>query len=448
MARTKLPIHVRGETLGFDTPKPWSLNVLYLLFNTPRLYQPLVDAWDDRVPGTKRALQRLTDLGMVDYQEPIIVDTLTGEPATTVTKPAKRYRITAAGQRLLAQIDEDSGVLQEFTPKTSPANRLGVYRLLQATDTDAAGGISARAAIEKSGLAGRTGRWWLARLVEDNYVRELDEMLPDVREVVPAHWRPNRLLARHLIDICEERTLPGAGEVLVKDLRLRRSRYLDDIDPARLGVDGATDYDHDVGAQRVLAKFVTSKRFITAGLFAVEPRLAVRLDSNARPWRFDPEGDRTIFYQPDAWFREYGKDGVARGILEYERYQTRRDGWAHIERCVGYVGTSLPVFEPVVVRFVVDSVGRARSYTELIEAYADWLIKNPNRRPRHNITLAVIDTRSLEELDDTLDLAGWWRITLPTFEEGEDADEPELVLHPRKHSPYEAYFAARGDTDS
>lgn len=439
MARTKLPIHVRGETLGFDTPKPWSLNVLYLLFNAPRLYQPLVDAWDARVPGTKRNLSRLVELGMVEYQEPIIVDTLTGEPATTTTKPAKRYRITAAGTRLLEEIDADSGVLQDFTPKTSPANRLGVHRLLQATATDASGGISARAAIERSGLAARTGRWWLARLVEENYVRELDELLADVREVVPAHWRPNRLLARHLIDICEERTLPGAGEVLVKDLRLRRSRYLDDIDPARLGVDGATDYDHDVGAQRVLARFVASERFITTGLFAIEPRLTAYVDSAARPWRFDPEGDRSVFYQPDAWFREYDRNGVVRGILEYERYQTRRDGWAHIERCVGYVGTNLPVFEPVIVRFVVDSVGRARSYTELIEAYADWLIKNPNHRPRHNITLAVNDTARLAEEGDPLALDGWWRITLPTFEEG-DGSESALVLHSPKHSPYESYF--------
>src|SRR5690606_10777835 len=125
--------------------------------------------------------------------------------------------------------------------------------------------------------------------------------------------------------------------------------------------------------------------------------LRAPLDDTQRPWRFGQGGSgRDIYYQPDAQYREYTESGLARSLLEYERYQTRRDGWGHIERFCGWLYTSVPAFEPVVLRFVVDSVHRARSYTELIEAFVDWQMRRPELTIPHNVTLAVASAGDLE----------------------------------------------------
>lgn len=435
MARTDVPFRIRAETLGFETTKPWSLDALYLLFSAPRVFEPLVDAWDARRPGTRRAISRLAELGLVAHQPAVIVDTITGEVAHQIGKPVLRYRITAAGRRMLEAIEEDSLVLHEFTPKTTASNRLKVLALLRAFDTEATDGVSQAYAVRVSGLAGRTGRWWVGRMVDEGLVRQLPTRVPDVREVVPAHWRPTRLLARHLTDICREHTLPGSSEAMIADLRLNRSRYLDDIDPARVTLSGATDYDHDVGTQRTLAHMLRSERFVAGGLFQIEPRLRAPLDDTQRPWRFGQGGSgRDIYYQPDAQYREYTEAGLARSLLEYERYQTRRDGWGHIERFCGWLYTSVPAFEPVVLRFVVDSVHRARSYTELIEAFVDWQMRRPELTIPHNVTLAVASAGDLEAAPDPLHPEVWWRIKLPS-------GNGQPVLHPRQGSPYERYFS-------
>lgn len=440
MARTEIPFRLRSETLGFDGPNPWSLPALHLLFSAPRVYEPLVVGWERRHKGTRRALDRLVGMGFVAYQPPIIMNTVTGEVAERVGRPATRYRATAAGLRLLEAIADDSGVLQEFTPKTSPKNRLGVQRLLEAVAIDstvAPDGVSAAYAAQQAGMSERTARWWLGRLVEKGVVRELDRMVADTREVIPAHWRATRLLARHLTDIANERELPGAPGSLVTEFRLQRSRFLGDIVPERVGLGGATDYDHDVGTQEVVSELLRSPRFQANGIFVVEPRFAVPIFDDRYPWEFHPAGTSKLYYQPDVEYREMGRNGIRRAILEYERYQTRRDGWEHLERFLGWLRCNVLPFESAVLRFVVASQQRARSYTELIEAFADWLMRRPDLRPVQEVQLEVISRPQLAKLEDTLDERGWYRISLPRYQ-GEG--KPRALLHPESKSPYDEYF--------
>lgn len=437
---TTLPFHLRSETLGFDRPKPWSAPALHLLFNVPRVYEPLLTAWERRNPGSKVAMRRLTEMGFVAYQDPVILDTITGLPAAKAERAVERYRITAQGRRLLAAIAEDSGALQEFTPKTSPENRLKVQALLASTDLTsevAPYGVSSRYIISRCDLAERTARWWISRLTDGGYLRLLETKVPDVREVIPAHWRATRVLGRHLSEIAEERSLPGAVDAMKAQYRLGRSRYLDEIDPTRVGLGGATDYDHDIGTQQILAELMRSPRMSTEGVFTVEPRFRIATDKTVRPWRFVPDGESSVPYQPDAEYREYHSGGVQRAVLEFERYQRRRDGWAHIERFLGWVGSSLPPFEKVVLRFVVDSDPRARSYAELVEAFSDWLGARPEYRVVQQVGFEVASKQRLLQVPDPLDPAHWYRITPPRATPDIPASP---VLHPIKQSPYHQYF--------
>jgi hypothetical protein len=94
-------------------------------------------------------------------------------------------------------------------------------------------------------------------------------------------------------------------------------------------------------------------------------------------------------------------------------------------------------FEPAVLRFVVDSDARIRSYVPLIEAFTDYILDHPERLPTNPVTLAVTSAPRLLAAADPLDPRGWHRIRLPR--EGADtAGQP--VLH-RKATPYDDYFS-------
>ena len=100
-------------------------------------------------------------------------------------------------------------------------------------------------------------------------------------------------------------------------------------------------------------------------------------------------------------------------------------------------------FEPAVLRFVVDSDARVRSYVELIEAFADYCLDHPERLPHNPVLLAVASIDSVcnnPKLTDPLDDRAWYRITLP----GSQAPTRQPVLHDAQDSPYEEYFGARG----
>lgn len=427
----------RSETFGFDTSSPWALDAFRLLFAVPRAYEPLTGAWDVRYPGTSRALARLAEMEFVEHQPGVIIDTRTGKTATRPTRRVARYRTTARGRRLAADVAEDLRVLEDTFAHLTPDNAAGVGRLIDVFDlsgSHAAYGLSAAHAAQLSDLPERTVRWWVARLTDQGLLRRLEEDLADVREVIPAHWRVTRMLCRQLTDVID--AFDDASDHLKVEFRLSRSRFLDDIDPARVGISGATDFDHDIETQRILAAMMSSPRCSTDGVFAVEPRLLLPLNKTVEPWQFDPDASPTLFYQPDAEMREQQDRRVWRSVVEYERYQTRRDAWNHIERFLGWLHTRALPFEAAVLRFVVDSEPRVRSYVRLIEAFADHTLDNPQLLPANQVRLAVSSAPRLLAADDPLDDSCWFRIDLPASGNG-----AVPILHPKDDSPYDDYFS-------
>lgn len=449
---TRVPLGLRSETFGLDTEEPWAIDALRLLFAGPRIYQPLVDAWDNRFNGTTEALARLVEPGFVAYQPPVIVDTVSGTVASKSGRSVRRYRITAAGRRLRAAATAGDA-LASFAPRTSSANRDMLRRILDAADSDAArnsNGVSFSYLHAAGGGAERSARWWVRRLVDGGYLRVLDVQVPDVRAVVPGHFRITRMLTNQMKVVINTQPVSPAVHAKVRDMAINRRKFLSDIVVGRVSVAGATDYDHDVEAQEVLATFCSSQRAHFEGRFRIEPRYhlpAVAVDgenttthTTAETLRFQTDGDIDVFYQPDAEYREHGEMVARRGILEYERFQTRRNGWEHLERFIGYLNMKALPFEEAVLRFVVASEPRARSYTELIEAYVDWLIDHPELRPVQRAVVAVAAMEQIEGLADPLADAWWYRIALPT----RSGDvEPEAVLHTGEGGPYEDYFGLR-----
>lgn len=433
MARRSF-IH-RAETFGYDTDTPWAHDALRLLVSVPRAYQPLVDAWEKRHPGTKRSLARLVDMGFVEYQPGVIVDTRTAELATSESPKVSRFRLTARGRRLYGEVVEDLRVLEDVFPRLTEANVKDLARLLSAFNLEgshAKYGLSLLAAAEMTTMPERTARWWVERLRKSGHIRRLPFRLADVREVVPAHWRITRVACRQLSDVLH--AFHPAPETVVKAWRLSRRRFLDDIDPARVGITGATDFDHDVEAQRILADLLRSGRSISDAMFVIEPRLSLPADTDATPWAFDPDGRDTIFYQPDAELRELRDGKVFRTIVEYERYQSRRDAWSHIERMLGYLHTTALPFESATLRFVLDGESRVRSYVDLIEGFAAYSIDHPEAMPPNRVLLMVSSAGRLAEAADPLSESAWFRIPLAVPAE---AGTPRL--HDVNDSPYDAY---------
>lgn len=438
---TRRPFATRLETFGLDTATPWALDALRLLFHVPRAYAPLVTAWEVRHPGTRKALDRLTDAGFVAFQKAVVVNTRTGEVADTPGRKVPRYRATSKGKRLAAAVAEDSRVLEDTFPRTAEANSAGILALLEGfvlEDSHAKFGMSAAHAQALCGLPPSNVKWWIRRLKDDGYLRELEEKIADIREVVPAHWRVTRLLCRQLDDVIAAFPATAPASLRVQ-FRLRRARFLDDVDPARIGITGATDFDHDIECQRILAALLRSPRCVTDGIFHVEPRFTLPLHAAARPQEFLAGATGTLFYQPDAELREFDGDVVRRSVVEYERFQSRRDAWNHIERFLGYLATMTLPFEAAVLRFVVDSEPRVRGYVELIEAFADYALDHPQRMPGNAVTLAVSSTPRLLGSPDPLDPRAWFRIAVPSSD-GADTDR-RPVLHPAEASPYDEYFA-------
>jgi hypothetical protein len=430
----------RSETFGLETPEPWALDALRLLFNVPRVFEPLADAWDARHPGAKRTLNRLVEMGFAAYQPAIVVDVRSGAAASRRTRPVARYRATSSGRRLARAAAEDPRVVQDAFPKCTDQNAAGVAALLAVFDLDdlhGRTGVSAPTATERAGMSERTGRWWVRHLVEHGYLRVLDTRLGDTRELVPAHWRATLELARQLRAVLD--AYPAPHGALAAELRLHRTRFLDPIDPARIGADGATDFDHDVSAQRVLAAMLHSPRTVPGASFLVEPRLVLTADDHTRPWTFRDGEPALVPWQPDAVLTER-TTSPRRSVVEYERYQSRRDAWGHIERFLGYLSLRTLAFEPAVLRFVVDTEARLRSYVELIEAFADYAAEHPERMPGNAVTLAATTVERLVVPGDCLDDRRWHRIDLPQHDDGLPFGGA-CVLHDPASSPYDQYFS-------
>lgn len=430
----------RVETFGLDTADPWALPALRLLFSAPRVYEPLAVAWEKIHPGTMRALARLVELGLVNHQPGLIVDTRTGQQAQVASRRVPRYRTTAKGRRLVLAVNEDLRVLDDVFPRTDQDNVDGVRRLLEALDLQDSGakyGLSAQHATVLSGLPNPNVKWWIRSLKAKGYVRQLEVKYADVREVIPQHWRVSRALCRQLLDVLD--AFESAPQGLRVEFRLTRSRFLTDIDPARVGLSGATDFDHDVHCQQVVGALLASPSAVPQGVFTIEPKLSIPADVAARPWQLRAGADGQVFYQPDAEMRERVGGKVTRSLVEYERFQSRRDAWNHIERFLGYLATGALPFEPAVLRFVVDSAPRERAYVELIEAFADYALDHPERMPANPVTLAVSNFDRVLSSGDPLSSGAWFRLEVPTSGGADTARVP--VLHPAEASPYDEYFS-------
>lgn len=432
-----------SDNFGFDRSQPWALDAFRLLFNVPRAYTPVVVAWDRRYRGVQRALARLVDDGFVAYQPPLILDTRTGRVGDMESRKVPRYRTTPRGQRLVGAVREDPRVLEDEFSHLTGENSLSVARLLTSLDlseSEGRWGRSGSHAAELAGLSERTGRWWIRRLIETGFVRELSGRFSDVREIVPAHWRITRQLSRQLDSVLV--SVPNAPTQLVGEFRLRRSRYLDDISIDAIASGVAADFEHDIEAQKILAALLNSPQCATGGVFSVEPRLLLPAEGTLTLRRFQSGGSSTVFYQPDALITERADGtrddgGVRRGVIEYERSQGRRDAWSHIERFLGYLHTMTYPMESAVLRFVVDSEARERSYVRLIEAFAEYSLDHPERLPANPVLLAVSSVSRVLEADDPLASGAWYRLAL----EAGEVSVRQPLLHERASSPYKQWIS-------
>lgn len=440
-ANVRRSFHQRAETFGFESQEPWALHALDLIFRVPRAYQPLVGAWEKRHSEVLEALERLVSGGWVAYQPPVLVDSRSGELTAHSGKRLDRYVTTRSGRQLATSAKEDSRAIEDRWAKVAPGNATKIAALLNAFDVRGSHlkyGVSGPQAIELSGLADRTGRWWVNKLVADGLLRQLEGKTADQREVIPGHWRPTRMLAQQLHDVFAAYT---RWAHLTGSWRLQRTRYLTNIDPARVGISGATDYDHDVVAQQVLGAMLASPRVVKAAAFDVEPRIALGVTPVAQVYGaallFNLPGSDIALYQPDGIIVERTDDNkVRRSIVEYERHQSRRDGWLHLERFCGYVVQRRLPFEPVALRFVVDSASRLRAYIELIEAFCDYLTDNPDLAPPNQVVLCAASVQKVVASADALDDRCWHRLELPQ-------GNGNCLLHQRESSPYDLYFSRK-----
>lgn len=428
-------VRQRSETFGYGGDE-WAVPALRLLFASPRTYESLLDAWDRRFPGTRTAMGRLTELGFVAHQPAVVVDTASAEFASTSSRPVDRFVLTASGRRVLADAWEDDRTLTDRFQRLTPPNVRHLVDLLEAFNLSGGHvkvGLSAKTAVGRTGFPERTGRWWVRRLHDNKLIRQLPGRVADVRAVIPAHWRPTVALRQQLRFLVREDVAPVSIAV---EFHLERSRTLPDIDPARLGISGATDWDHDVQAQMVLAELLRSPGFEPDGVFVIEPRLDLPVTGTS-PGLFRHDADGVSSYIPDAEMRERDTSGLWRCVLEYERFQSRRDAWSHVEKFLGRLHLDALAGERAVLRFVLDSDSRVRSYVSLIEAVADYFNEHRHRIPRNEVLLAVSSLPRLQRSNDPLAAANWFRIALP---QGSDTDT-QPVLHVAEDSPYNRYFA-------
>lgn len=429
----------RTETFGLDTATPWALGALRLAFAVPRVYRPLAESWEKHYPGTLKALTRLTDMGFLAHQSSLIVDVRSGLISGRSGAPLPRYRTSASGKRLVAAAQMDLRVLTDTFPRTSKTSAVKVRKLLKAFNLDTPHsryGLSVPHATEISGLPERSARWWVKHLCDQTYLVELETRIADIREVVPEHWRTTKVLCRQINDVLTAFPATAPGELRV-EFRLGRSRFLNDVDPARIGITGATDFDHDIETQQILSSILDSPRCAITGVFNVEPRISLPAEQDGDQMLFDRDGTCSVFYQPDAELREvHGDNKVWRSVIEYERFQTRKDAWNHIERFLGWLQLMALPGEPGMLRFVVDTEMRAKSYVALIEAFADWILDHPELQPPNTIVLAVSSAKRVLGAADPLDPQNWFRIEIP-MGRADTERKPVLSL---QNSPYDEYF--------
>jgi hypothetical protein len=427
------------ESFGFEDKDPWSLPVIKLMFSLPRLYKPLVLSFEKVYPGTIRYLKFLVKLGFIEYQDDIIIDTKTGKPKKKQSKPQSRYKLSSKGITFHKLVESDIRHLSDKYPKMLSRNYNNISKILISLylqDTHARFGISITHLASLTKMPTKTVRYWVDVFIKDGYIRKLDRKVSDTRSVIPAHYRVNKLFVKQLSSILES---VEDGEVLKKELKLNRGRFLKDINPLRVGISGATDYDHDVDTQIIISNLILSKNIQNNLLFKIEPKFPLYIEKNNNDYIFKKISNNKIYYQPDAQFIETIDGANYWSILEYERYQNRRDGWSHLEKFIGFVYINALQFEGGIIRFVVNSESRLKSYVKLIEAFADYLVTNKEFCPENDIILAVTTLDTILSAKDPLDSKNWYRIIIPKNQ----SDDKKILYHTEKSSPYNIYFSRK-----
>ncbi len=443
----------RRETFGFETTQPWALDALRLVCNTPRVYPDLLQAWERCHPGSTAAVTRLTTGGFIDYQPAVIVNTITKQPAARTTPPSSRYRLTTKGRAALERWTEDIRYFDREFPYAKPANAPSVVKFVAEFNLQAAAGkvgMSLSGAVAQSGIAESAGKWWLKRLVTLKYLKLRPEKVADVRKVVPEHWRVNSKLRLQLKDTLEE-----FGEQwghLVDDLQAHtRKAALQDVDPAQITLMGASSYTHDVNAASIAGALVESPLFTPGTFFRLEGVHNLGVHTDTYPWVFDTAGSNSTGYQPDVELRATEPSGMSRRVaVEYERYQSRADGWEHLEKFLGWVHLTSGPDEVNDCLFVVDTDRRLAAYLPVLEAFVTWVDENPLRAPRALMRVGITTESDLKAAADPLDVSSWTHLVI---EPGEDTQRSP-VLHrtkrkaskklavggKRPYSPFYDYF--------
>jgi hypothetical protein len=365
-----------------------------------------------------------------------MANTITGTLAHRATKAVPRYVATKKGRLFSANSRGDSAVFSDTYPKTRPQHVHPLIALLSSFSLrhgQQEYGLSIKNAWHGNALRYDTARWWVATWLADGYIKLLPFKLADTRDVLPGHWRPTSALASHLERLC---VAFDSWEHLRADLGFTTSRGLPDIDALRVSGAGTTDYDHDIGFQRILGAMLSSENLVRDAPWRAERVMRVPVTTHTHPWTFDRHGDGAVSYQPDGLYVERDVAGRLRmGALEYERSQTRRDAWGHIERFLGYVHTSVAPTQPVVLRFIVDSRTREQTYVELLNAYTDYLHTNPKAGVLNQVTVAVASRDRILSAANPLADEQWARVL---WTPGQGAGSPRV--HHRTSSPYDTYF--------
>lgn len=434
---------MRLSSLGLGSAKPWSLSALRLVCRVPRTYPQLLTAWDKRYPGTVRAVNRLTELGLLAHQPSIILDQ-NGNPQPHTSPKCTRWRITSRGVQALRSPHYDALVETSFSfvdPNRSPLVRVVLERLHQVSllpPDQAQLGSSVNSLCVATGLAASSLRRWLTTFAELGWIAELATKHADVREVVPEHWRVTPELCRQLRLLTA--AIPGTATML-EDLRLHRRKFLGPVSLSTAAGRGVTDFRHDVLCQSALALILGSERCDAGSVFVVEPHMQLATDLNVRPYTVHRDAAGILPYQPDSAFTEIIDGQRVRTVVEYERQQSRRAAWNHIERFLGHVSLYALPFERTALRFVLDPYRRIEPYVELIEAFAEYALAYPERMPPNPVMLAVTRLDHLQDAPDPLAPRVWARVALARGS-STDTDTSTLLVHPPEASPYNDYCAA------
>jgi hypothetical protein len=426
----------KSYTIRVEDIDSWEYPIIKLLYSFPRIYQPLIDSLEVVHPGLSKYLSKLKKLGFLDYQKGIIYNSRTDKKVDRKNKPQMRFRLTNKGKSFLLDIKNDSRILTDHYPKIKERNINNIINFLSILNLDdniSNQGLSLSYISKKLNIPIKNVRYWTDIFSKKGYIKLLPNKISDVREIIPAHYRVNKKFTKHLKHIINNL---DNGEIYKKELKLDRKKYLLNINPSRIGITGATDYDHDIEVQKVLSKFILSPNIINPMNISAEPKFKIKIDKlNGKIVCVD-NSSKYLYYQPDALFNERIDEMKYYSILEFERFQNRRDGWLHIEKFLAYIHQNIYIFEGSIIRFVVSSEKRLKSYVDLLEGFAHYISENQIQAPNNKIILSVTSFDRINNSINSLDSNNWFWIEI----NADKSDKKEIIIHDENNTPYKSYF--------